>query len=128
MNMRIIRPLWFLSKVLGKFLMVPKKEFKLNHQNSVFSKVMSCAKSFKSMSANVGRSCRAYCSYFNFNANSPVVEGYRQYVNDYINFLKTFFSSVGHQLKKQSGSRILSSASFTPEFLEQLPDFYQDSN
>lgn len=60
---------------------------------------MKCAKSFTSKSSN-GTACKSLCGYFNFNANSPVFEGYRVWFNDYYNFLKSFFREIGHDYEK----------------------------
>lgn len=88
--------------------------------------VLNCAKGFKSDSGEVGRSCKKMCGYFNFNANSPVLEGYRQFFNDYINFLHTFFNDTGLNVR-DFNRRILEANVFTTDFLQELPDFYNDN-
>jgi len=46
--MKVARPLWFLSKVIGPFLSNPIPELKIRHQRKVFAAIISCAKSFTS--------------------------------------------------------------------------------
>lgn len=74
--MKVVRPLWYLSRILGQFLTHPKKDLKLRHQKKVFASIIGCAKGYKS-GDNMGAACKRMCGFFNFNANSPVVEGYR---------------------------------------------------
>lgn len=114
--MKIARPLWFLSKVLGRFLTHPINELTIRHQKSVFASIKKCAKSFVSSSSS-GAACNKMCGYFNFNANSPVFEGHRLWINNYYNFLKTFYKEIGHDYEKHLAEKRKLSFAFTTKQL-----------
>lgn len=116
LNMKIARPLWFLSKVIGPFLTHPVYELKVRHQRRVFAAVMKCAKAFSSNSSNQA-ACKNLCGFFNFNANSPVIEGYRVWFNDYYNFLKSFYKEIGHDYEKHLAEKRKLSFVFSQKFL-----------
>lgn len=114
--MKIARPLWYLSKILGPFLTHPINELKIRHQRRVFTAIMKCAKSFTSKSASPS-ACKQLCGFFNFNANSPVIEGYRVWFNDYYNFLKSFYKEIGHDFEKHLAEKRKLSFVFTTKQL-----------
>lgn len=59
------------------------------------------------------------CTFFNFNANSPVIEGYRVWFNDYYNFLKRFFHEIGHDYEKILRERSLGEIPLKERKLEE---------
>lgn len=140
LNMKVVRPLWFLSKVIGPFLSQPIRELKVKNQKQLFAYIISCAKTFTSGSNSNPNACKNLCKYFNFNANSPVFEGYRVWFNDFYNLFKRFYHEIGHDYEKSLKERQLSqeaakqkpqerklSQAFTTEFLQNPPKFYEDT-
>ena len=65
---------------------------KIRRFNKVRKDVAKCANVFKSNGTNF-KKCKAYCSYYKMNANSPVIEGYQIFFNHVINAFEVFLKN-----------------------------------
>lgn len=137
-NVMIAPALMKLTEVTSAFSLGEKKPpVKIKTFKSIFKNIQKCGSAFK-QGMELGAVCKDYCSYYNFNANSPVIEGYQLFFNDLMNTFTKFLQDEGHRVvepdrileivkttKKLTKERHLE-IMFTKDELKAVKDPYQD--
>lgn len=96
----IIPDLMRLSKILTVISLTPsEKELKIHNFVAIFKDVGRCMNTVKRKSGN-SAPCGRYCTHFKFNANSPVIEGDKD-------FLSKFATQTAKFVKDFKSRRIL---------------------
>ena len=75
MNSIAVKLLIKLTKVLRNFMNGDEILPSIYAWNKVRKGVRKCGAAFRNDNGN-GKACKQYCEFYNFNANSPVIEGY----------------------------------------------------
>lgn len=99
MNIKINRELLYLSKILTS--LSPNKTEKplmIRNYGDALRAIKRCHRVFKNKTKNY-KKCNDYCEYFNYNSNSPLIEGDPIFYSDMISQIETFNKRNKH-LKK----------------------------
>lgn len=139
LNVLIAPALMRLTEVTSAFSLGEKEPFvKIRMFRTIIKTVRKCAAVYQA-GGNLGKACKAYCSFFNFNSNSPVIEGYQMFFNDLMNTFTKFLRVLGHPTVE--GDRILATllnktkklvkqrnlaVMFTKDQLNRVKDPYDD--
>ena len=99
MNIRINRELLFLSKILTS--LSPNKTEKpliIRNYGNALRAIKRCYRTVKNKSKGYKR-CTDYCEYFNYNSNSPIIEGDPLFYSDMIAQIESFVKRNKHLMK-----------------------------
>ncbi len=137
LNIKVVPTLIRLSDLLSKLLNSSHAiKIRIYKYTEIRRDVMRCAKAFEA-GGSLDKICKKYCKNYNFNANSPVLEGYQVFFNKIMNSLTIYLQAEGHMINerklaslvyttdKLSSERNLSTAYFTKEQLASIKDPYE---
>ena len=138
-NVLVAPALMRLTEVTSAFSLGEKEPIvKVRMFKKILKSVRKCGQTYQA-GGNLGKACKKYCSFFNFNSNSPVIEGYQMFFNDLMNTFTKFLRNLGHPIVE--GDRILSAllkktdklvkqrnlaVMFTKDQLNRIKDPYED--
>ena len=107
MNLMVVFPIIRLSYVTTAFSFKKyEPPLRLKDLKIIMSAVRKCAGAFRAGS-DMGKACKRYCTYHNFNANSPVLEGYSVLFNDIMNSFSRFIKFMGFNKPEERRLRLL---------------------
>ena len=136
----VVAPLLIdLTEITGNFsLSSTEPPSEIKDFRHLKKEVKKCGSAFRNGTGG-GKVCKKYCGYYNFNSNSPVIEGYQVFFNDVMNALSKFLKHVGLPNERRLASlvyrtekithpsRVLQTV-FTKDQLLRIKDPYADNH